>query len=189
MHNYNLNQSVNKLVLPNKNLCARGDYYIFCNARIYSYDSKYETINTFGFFFHPHSMYLVCWCHINLCPDPRVWPEFKDLTEPDLVICLQTLFNRQVLHSSLHLSTNVIHVFWETNRDIDLTIWYDPEISSISAIFFSFLSLCFASCSSLILLIPTESSRFHNLNFHTHPIPFYLKYAADISKQLIFLHY
>ena len=140
-------------------------------------------------FFHPHSMYLVCWCHIDLGPDPRVWPEFKDLTEPNLVICLQTLFNGQVLHSSLHLSTNVIHVFWETNRDIDLTIWYDPEISCISAIFFSFLSLCFASCSSLFLLIPTEISRFHNLNFHTHPIPLYLKYASDISKQLIFLHY
>ena len=36
MHNYNLHQTVNKLALPNKNLCARGDYYIFCNVRIYS---------------------------------------------------------------------------------------------------------------------------------------------------------
>ena len=35
MHNYNLNQTVNKLALPKRNLCARGDYSIFCNVRIY----------------------------------------------------------------------------------------------------------------------------------------------------------
>lgn len=35
--------------------------------------------------------YWICWCHINLGPDPGVGSQLKDFAEPDLVVGLQTL--------------------------------------------------------------------------------------------------